>query len=58
MSGKNAWEGDDGTITTGGTIMWIGKTPKNFFEVSGGGKQLKVWYYYQGMRGEGIFKKK
>jgi hypothetical protein len=58
MGGKNVWEGDDGALTTGGTIFWTGKTPKNFFEVSGGGKQLKVWYYYNGLRGEGIFKKK
>jgi hypothetical protein len=58
MSGQNVFESDDGTITTDGTIMWVGKQPKNFFEVSGGGKQLHVYYYFQGMKGDGTFKKK
>jgi hypothetical protein len=58
MSGENVFESDDGTITTDGTIMWVGKQPKNFFEVSGGGKQLKVLYYFKTIKGDGIFKKK
>jgi hypothetical protein len=58
MSGQNVFESDDGTITTDGTIIWVGQQPKNFFEVSGGAKQLKVYYYFQGLRGDGILKKK
>ena len=58
MSGQNVFESDDGVITTDGTIMWIGKRPKNFFEVSGGGKKLHLYYFFQGVKGDGIFKKK
>lgn len=57
-SGQNVFESDNGSITTGGTIMWIGQQPKNFFEVSGDAKQLKLNYYFQGLRGDGLLKKK
>jgi hypothetical protein len=59
MSGKNVFESEDGVITTAGTIMWTGKQPKNFFEVSeAGAKKVKCLYYFQGLRGDALFNKK
>jgi len=59
VSGPNSIESDNGAVTTGGTILFIGQSPKNFFEISHSSeKKIKIWYYFQGMRGEGIFKKK
>jgi hypothetical protein len=59
MSGKNVFESDDGVISTGGTIMWTGKQPKNFFEVSeSGAKKLKGFFYFQGLRGDATLNKK
>jgi hypothetical protein len=49
---------DDGTITTQGTIMFTGPA-KNFLEVSKSGeKKIKVYYYFRGLKGDGILKKK
>ncbi len=49
---------DDGTLTTQGTIMFTGPN-KNFFEVSKSGeKKIKVYYYFRGLKGDGILKKK
>jgi hypothetical protein len=59
MSGKNVFENDDGVITTAGTVMFTGKSPKNFFEVSdAGAKKVKCLYYFQGLRGDALFNKK
>jgi len=59
MGGQNVFESDDGIITTQGTLMFTGKQPKNFFEVSlAGEKKLKTWYYFQGLRGDATLKKK
>jgi hypothetical protein len=57
-SGQNVFESDDGTITSQGTILWTGPT-KSFFEVTKvGEKKLKCDYWFKGLRGDGIFRKK
>jgi hypothetical protein len=58
-SGQQVLEFDDGTITSQGTLMWVGAAAKNFFEVSlSGEKKLGAWYYYRGMKGDATLKKK
>ena len=57
-SGQNVFESDDGTLTTQGTILFTGPT-KSFFELTkSGDKKLKCDYWFKGLRGDGIFKKK
>jgi len=57
--GEQVLEFNDGTITSQGTLMWVGATAKNFFEVSlSGEKKLGAWYYYKGMKGNATLKKK
>jgi hypothetical protein len=49
---------EDGTLTTQGTIMFTGPA-KNFLEISKSGeKKIKVYYYFRGMKGDGILTKK
>jgi hypothetical protein len=49
---------EDGALTTQGTIMFTGPA-KNFLEVSKSGeKKIKVYYYFRGLRGDGILTKK
>jgi hypothetical protein len=56
--GKNVFESDDGTLTTQGTILFTGPT-KSYFEVTkAGDKKIKCDYWFKGLRGDGIFKKK
>jgi len=58
-SGQQVFEFDDGTITSQGTLMWVGAAAKNFFEVSlTSEKKLEAWYYYKGMKGDATLKKK
>lgn len=57
--GQQVLEFEDGTITSQGTLMWVGAAAKNFFEVSlSGEKKLAAWYYYKGMKGDATLKKK
>ena len=57
-TGKASAENDNGTLTSQGTIVWLG-TGANMFEVSlNSAKQLNAWYYFRGMKGEGTFTKK
>lgn len=57
--GQQVLEFNDGTITSQGTLMWVGAVAKNFFEVSlSGEKKLGAWYYYKGIKGDGTLKKK
>ncbi len=57
--GQNVFESHDGTITTQGTIMFTGKQPKNFFEVSRTGeKKLHAVYWYRMLRGDSYLTKK
>jgi hypothetical protein len=59
IGGQQVGEFDDGAITSQGTLMWVGASPKNFFEVSLiGEKKLSLWYYFRGMRGDATLKKK
>ncbi len=59
MGGQNVFESQDGTITTQGTIMFTGKQPKNFFEVSRTGeKKLHAVYWYRMLRGDTYLTKK
>ena len=56
--GKNDFESDDGTLTTQGTILFTGPT-KSFFELTkSGDKKIKCDYWFKGLRGDGIFRKK
>jgi len=49
---------EDGALTSQGTIMFTGPA-KNFLEVSKSGeKKIKVYYYFRGLRGDGILTKK
>lgn len=58
MGGQNVMESDDGVLTTQGTIMFTGPA-KNFLEVSKSGeKKIKLYYWYKGLKGDGILKKK
>ncbi len=58
MSGQNVMESDDGTLTTQGTIMFTGPA-KGFLEISKSGeKKIKINYWFRGMKGDGILKKK
>ena len=57
-AGKQSFEGDNGAITSQGTIMWTGQAG-NFFEISRNtAGQLDAWYFFRGMKGEGTFTKK
>ena len=59
MGGRNVFESHDGTITTQGTIMFTGKQPKNFFEVSRTGeKKLQAVYWFKMLRGDARLTKK
>jgi len=59
MGGQNVFESQDGTITTQGTIMFTGKQPKNFFEVSRTGeKKLRAVYWFKMLKGDAILTKK
>ena len=59
MGGQNVFESHDGTITTQGTIMFTGKQPKNFFEVSRTGeKKLQAVYWFKMLRGDASLTKK
>ena len=59
MEGQNVFESQDGTITTQGTIMFTGKQPKNFFEISRTGeKKLHAVYWYRTLRGDAYLTKK
>ena len=56
--GLNVFESDDGALTTQGTILFTGPT-KSFFELTkSGDKKIKCDYWFKGLRGDGIFKKK
>ena len=58
MSGQNVMESDDGALTTQGTIMFTGPA-KGFLEISKSGeKKIKINYWFRGMKGDGILKKK
>lgn len=58
MSGQNVFESDDGTLTTQGTIMFTGPA-KGFLEISKSGeKKIKLNYWFRGLKGDGILKKK
>jgi len=58
QTGQNVAEGDEGLITSQGTIMWVGPQ-KNVFELAlTGEKKLHFWYYFRGMKGDGTLKKK
>ena len=57
-SGQSVMESDDGTVTTQGTIMFTGPA-RNFLEVSKSGeKKIKLNYWFRGMKGDGILKKR
>jgi uncharacterized GH25 family protein len=57
-AGQNVFESDDGSITSQGTILWTGPT-KSFFEITKvGDKKLKCDYWFKGLRGDAVFKKK
>jgi len=57
QAGQNVYEGE-GVITTQGTLFFTGPL-KNFFEISQIAKdKIHVWYIYNVMKGDGVFKKK
>ncbi len=57
-SGQNVLESDDGTLTTQGTIMFTGPA-RGFVEViKSGEKKIKINYWFRGMKGDGILRKK
>lgn len=58
MGGRNVMESNDGTLTTHGTIMFTGDQ-KNFLEISKSGeKKIRLNYWFKGLKGDGILKKK
>ena len=57
-SGQNVFESDEGTITSQGTIMWVGTQRPGFCEVSKGENKLNFWYFLNGVKGEATLKKK
>jgi hypothetical protein len=49
---------EDGTLTSQGTIMFTG-AEKNFLEVvKSGDKKIKLYYWFRGLKGDGILTKK
>lgn len=57
-SGLNTFEGDNGLITSQGTLIWVGPQG-NICELNlTGEKKLNVWYFLKGMKGEASLKKK
>jgi len=57
-SGTHTMENMEGTLTTQGTIMWVGPT-KNFMEFNlTAAKKGSAWFYYNGARGDMTLTKK
>ena len=58
QEGANVFEGDDGQITSQGTLVFAGPN-KNFFEVTFTGKdKASMWYIFKMIKGTGSLKKK
>jgi len=58
QSGPNSIEGDNGKLTTQGTIMWTGSA-EGFFEVSKkGDKKIGATYWFKGLKGDATLTKK
>ena len=58
QEGANVFEGDDGQITSQGTLVFAGPN-KNFFEVTFTGKdKARMWYIFKMIKGTGSLKKK
>ena len=58
QSGPNTMEGDNGKITSQGTLMWTGPA-EGFFEVSKkGDKKIGANYWFKGLRGDASLSKK
>ncbi len=56
-SGTNIFDEADGVINTKGTILCTG--PAGFFEITkSADKEIMVTYWYRGLKGDGIFRKK
>jgi len=57
-SGQNVMESDEGALTTQGTIMFTGSA-QGFLEISKAGeKKIRLNYWFRGLKGDGILKKK
>jgi hypothetical protein len=58
QAGPNSMEGDNGKITSQGTIMWSGPTG-GFFEITKKGPtKIEADYWFQGLRGTATLNKK
>jgi hypothetical protein len=52
------FQGDNGILTTQGTILWTGSAG-GFFEIGPGGeKKLRAQYWFKGVKGTALFTKK
>jgi hypothetical protein len=51
-------QGDNGVLSTQGTIIWTGPAGGSLEIGPGGEKKIKAEYWFRGVRGHALFKKK
>ncbi len=58
IMGDGTFQGDNGILTTQGTIVWRGPAGGSLEVGPGGEKKLKAEYWFRGVKGHALLKKK